>query len=64
MEKPKVIYCPQCNRKVATWDGKSSINIIVNCKNCSKQLVFRVDSGKIETKKMKKRTTSSGMTFY
>ena len=28
VEKLKTIYCPKCGRRVATWDGKTSINPI------------------------------------
>lgn len=37
MTEPKTIYCPRCGRKVATWDGRSSMNISVNCKKMQKK---------------------------
>ena len=63
MAEPKTIYCPRCGRKVATWDGRSSMNISVNCKKCRKRVVYNVDTGTTELKKILQRTTSSGMTF-
>lgn len=60
----KNVLCPQCGRKVATYDGKSTINIIVNCRRCKKRIVYDVLSGVIEIKKMLPRTTSSGCTIY
>ena len=63
MTEPKTIYCPRCGRKVATWDGRSSMNISVNCKKCRKRVVSHVDTGTTELKKILQRTTSSGMTF-
>lgn len=64
MAEPKTIYCPKCGRKVATWDGKSKINIVVNCRNCYKRIVYNVDSGETAIKNIDKRNTSSGMTIY
>lgn len=64
MAEPKIIYCPKCGRKVATWDGKSTINLIVHCKKCKKRIVYHVDTGNTEIKNIPPRTTSSGMTFY
>lgn len=60
----KIIYCPKCGRKVATWDGRSKINIVVNCRNCYKRIVYNVDSGETAIKNIDKRNTSSGMTIY
>ena len=57
------LYCPRCGRKVAIWDGRSSMNISVNCKKCRKRVVYHVDTGTTELKKILQRTTSSGMTF-
>lgn len=34
--KPKTIYCPLCGRKVATHDGRSTMNISVECRKCHK----------------------------
>lgn len=52
MTEPKTIYCPRCGRKVATWDGRSSMNISVNCKKCRKRVVYHVDTGTTELKKI------------
>ena len=51
MTEPKTIYCPRCGRKVAVWDGRSSMNISVNCKKCRKRVVYHVDTGTTELKK-------------
>ena len=63
MSEPKTIYCPRCGRKVAVWDGRSSMNVSVNCKKCRKRVVYYVDTRTTELKKIVQRTTSSGMTF-
>lgn len=60
----QIIYCPQCGRKVATWDGRSQNNVIANCKNCEKRIVFHTDTFAIEVKKIPPRAMSSGKTFY
>ena len=60
---PKTIYCPQCGRKVATHDGKSTMNIAVECRKCHKKVVFYPDNGKTKLKSLPVRPTSSGMTF-
>ena len=64
MAEPKTIYCPKCGRKVATWDGMSTINILVKCKKCNKLVVYDVENEKTIIKEIPKRTTSSGMIFY
>ena len=64
MAEPKTIYCPKCGRKVATWDGRSTINISVKCKKCNKLVVYDVYSEKSEIKDIPQRETSSGMRFY
>ena len=64
MEEPKTIYCPKCRRKVATWDGRSTINILVKCKKCNKLVVYDVESEEVKIKAIPPRATSSGMRFY
>ena len=64
MIKPKIVYCPKCKRKVATWDGKTTINIIVKCRKCNKLVVYDIDNKLTRIKDVPVRTTSSGKTFY
>ena len=64
MPEPKTIYCPKFGRKVATWDGRSTINVIAHCKMCKKRIVYHVDTGETEIKPSPPRNCSSGMTFY
>lgn len=64
MAKPKTIYCPRCKRKVSTWDGRSTMNVIANCKKCRMRVVYCVNTQKIEIKNIPPRNCSSGMTFY
>lgn len=61
--KPKTIYCPRCGRKVATWDGRSSMPVIGKCKKCSKRVVYYVDNGETEIKDIPQRNCSSGVTY-
>ena len=63
MADKKTIYCPKCNRKVATYDGKGQIDIITSCKKCDKMIIYRVKTGKTEIKKKPERNCSSGMVF-
>lgn len=60
----KTIYCPRCGRKVATYDGKSTIDKIADCKKCHKRVIYRVATDKTELKDIPVRATSSGKTFY
>ena len=64
MAEPKIIYCPKCDRKVATWDGRSKNNISVKCNKCNKLVVYDVESEEVKIKAIPQRTTSSGMRFY
>lgn len=63
MAEQKIIYCPKCGRKVGTYDGKSSINLITRCKKCQVQVIYDITTGETKTKSLPKRQTSSGMTF-
>lgn len=64
MAEPKTIYCPKCGRKVATWDGKSTIDIQVKCNKCKKLVVYKIDSEKAIIKDLPERSQSSGMRLY
>jgi NAD-dependent SIR2 family protein deacetylase len=64
MAEPKVIYCPMCHRRVAQWDGKSTINIVIHCKSCKKRIIYDVITEEIEMKSIPLRHSSSGMRFY
>ena len=64
MAEPKTIYCPRCGRRVGQWDGRSSINVITNCRKCQKRVVYNVDTGETEIKKIPPRQCSSGLRFY
>lgn len=57
------IYCPVCNRKVAKWDGKSSINLVSKCVKCQKLVVFMPKTKDVVSKPLPPRATSSGKTF-
>lgn len=63
VEKSKTIYCPKCGRRVATWDGRSTIDVIVNCRKCNKRVIYRVATGETEIKRIPIRGTSSGKTI-
>ena len=63
MKEQKVIYCPKCGRKVGTYDGKSSINVITRCKHCRKEVVYYIGTQETKIKPLPQRQTSSGITF-
>ena len=63
MAEQKTIYCPRCKRKIGIWDGRSTMNIALRCKKCRKRVIYHVDSGITEIKKLPQRNTSSGMSF-
>jgi transcription elongation factor Elf1 len=59
----RTIYCPRCGRRVARYDGRSTINVIANCRNCDKQIIFDIEKWETQIKDIPKRNSSSGMTF-
>lgn len=59
----KAILCPQCGRKVGTYDGRSKMDYITRCKKCKKRVVYHVATGETKLSDIPKRTTSSGMIF-
>lgn len=62
--KTKAIICPQCNIKVGTHDGRSTIPKSVKCNVCNKLVVYNPETGKTEIKPIPPRTQGSGMRFY
>ena len=64
MAEPKTIYCPKCGRKVATWDGRRTINIVKKCNKCNKLVIFNIEKQETEIKEIPPRTSSSGIRFY
>ena len=60
MCNPKIIYCNLCGRRVGTWDGKSTINVICKCKHCDKRVVYYVDTGETVVKDRPPISSSSG----
>lgn len=64
MAEPKIIYCPKCGRRVMNWDGKASIDMAANCKNCHKRIVFYPINQVLEIKDIPARAQSSGKRFY
>lgn len=63
MQKPREVYCPCCKRRVASWDGRSKINVVVNCMKCKKRVVFHVDTKETTIIPIPKRRQSSGKRF-
>lgn len=62
--KSKTIYCPSCNRKVATYDGKSTTDITVACEKCRKLVVYDPVWNVTKTTEIPSRKTASGCRFY
>ena len=62
--RPKTIYCPQCGRRVATWDGKSTIPVIVNCSHCKKRVVYNMDTDETLIKPLPPVDGSGSKTFH
>lgn len=62
--KPKEIICPQYLKRVGTYDGRSTINPSVRCKNCNKLVIYYIKSDECELKPIPKRTQGSGVRFY
>ena len=52
-----------CGRKIATYDGKQTIDIKTKCNKCNKIITYYVASGSTVVSNAE-RTTSSGMRFY
>lgn len=63
MSEPKTIYCPRCKRRVAQWNGKSTIDIISKCKKCNIRVIYRIETGITEKKEIPPRAQSSGINF-
>ncbi len=63
MSNPEKIYCPQCGHKVGTWDGKSTIDVVCVCRNCNKQVIYRIATKQTEIKQRMPRPSSGCMNF-
>lgn len=60
----KIIYCPECSRKLGSCDSKTTIPKIIDCKECKKRVIYYPSNKKTEIKPIPERITSSGKTFY
>lgn len=60
----KPIKCPWCRRKVATYDGRTTMDIRAACRYCRKLVVYHVGNGTTEIKELPERTESSGKRFW
>ena len=58
------IYCPICNKKLGSYDGRGTIPKVIDCKDCKKRVVFNPETGKTEVMNIPSRNTASGKTFY
>jgi endogenous inhibitor of DNA gyrase (YacG/DUF329 family) len=64
MDNKKSVYCPRCGRKVAEYDGRSTIDIKVKCRKCNKLVVYSVETGETRQEKLPLRGSGSGMRLY
>lgn len=64
MDNRKTIYCPRCNRKIGSWDGKSTISNEYLCKKCKKLIVYEAKTDDLKICFVPQRNTSSGKRFY
>jgi hypothetical protein len=60
----KTIYCPNCQRKVMQYDGKSTNLMDVMCRNCKVLVVYNPVNNITFKRNVPERTTASGMRFY
>lgn len=63
MGLPREIYCPSCQRYLGRYDGRGTINPIINCRKCRKQVIFDIATRDLIVKDIPRRESSSGMTF-
>ena len=63
MARPKSIFCPRCNRRVAFYDGKTKVNVSADCRKCKKRVIYCIDRDEAILKDIPARKTSSGLTF-
>lgn len=54
------IHCPKCWTKVATYDGRATMNVLARCTKCRKRVIFHVDTKTTTVEDFPQRNTSSG----
>jgi hypothetical protein len=64
MAEAKTIYCPRCGRHVGYYDGRQTMNVIGNCHNCNKRVIYVVAENKIIIKGKPPRLCSSGLIYW
>lgn len=60
----KTIYCPQCGRKVMTYDEKAKNIQRTACNKCNKLVIYKPSIDEVKLDKIPPRNTSSGMRYY
>ena len=58
------IFCPKCKNKVATYDGKATVNIIARCRKCRKRIIYNVETRETLRVDIPQNLTSSGKMFF
>ena len=64
MTQKTSINCKECGYAIGTYDGKSTINKVIRCKNCGKYNLYHIDSDKTEIIEKPMRMTGAGTRFY
>lgn len=54
------VLCPKCGKKVATYDGRSTMNVLTRCTKCRKRVIFHVDTKQTTISNIPPSNTSSG----
>ena len=60
----KDIHCPECGEKVATYDGRSTINVMARCKTCRKRIIYNVETKEVIRQSIPRNVASSGQMFF
>lgn len=63
MAEAKSIYCPRCGAKVLTYDGRTTMLLANDCKECHIRVTYNPTTDEITKGYIPQRKTSSGCQF-
>ena len=64
MAEEKIIYCPQCGRRVMKYDGKGTIPLDAGCKKCRKRVVYFPETDEVKVTKIPPRCSSGTRLWF
>lgn len=61
---PEIVRCPYCGKRVAYYDGRTSVDIETVCRPCHLKVVYHVATGRRKISEYPVRNIASGTRIW